>query len=522
MAYHFPRFKPLEILTGISLILSLSPAAAADKFIYQTVLSRAQILASQPYQEPATIPRFMQELSYDQYQDIRFDQDKSLWRQYASPFKVMLIPTGLFYRHPVKINLIDIEGAHELPFRKDLFTFNDPELERKVPADLGYAGFKLTYPLLNPKVQSQFIVFAGASYFRGVGKDNAWGISSRGLSLDTGLPTGEEFPSFIEYWLVQPAGNSREMMVYALLDSRSVAGAYQFQISSGAQTVVQVRATLFPRRPLTLAGIAPLTSMFYYGENTVRPRGQWRLQVHDSDGLLLQNGNDEWLWRPLLNPGNLEMDAFSTRDLKGFGLLQRDTDLTNYQDLGARYDIRPSTWVKPDGNWGEGKVYLVQLPSDSESNDNIVAFWSPNRPIPPQQPYEFRYSLAFGGPGIEQQPIGHTVNTFVGDGNVNGGGRVPGAYRVIVDFTGGDLAKLPPSAIVEGVVTGLNQTEVLEEFTENNTVLGQWRLSILAKPGENRPLELRAYLKTGEQTLTETWTYRLPRNSGILNERRQQ
>ena len=506
-------FKIFSVLFLTLLVVSVN---AAEKFSFLTVSEKARLLAAQPYQAPASIPRFMQELSYDQFQNIRFDPDKSLWRQHGSPFKVMLISTGLFYSHPVRINIIDSLGAHELAFQKNFFTFTDLDLERRVPPDLGYAGFKLTYPLIDPKVQSQFIVFAGASYFRGVGKDNAWGISSRGLALDTGLPSGEEFPSFIEYWLVQPASNAQAMMVYALLDSPSVAGAYQFTIQPGQQTQVKVRVMLHPRKPLRLAGVAPLTSMFYYGENSARPQGQWRHQVHDSDGLLIQNGNEEWLWRPLINPGSLEMDYFNTMSVKGFGLLQRHANFTDYQDLGARYDIRPSTWVKPDGNWGAGKVVLVQLPTPVESNDNIVAFWTPDRPVLPQQTYDIRYTLAFGGPGLEQQPNGRTVNTLVGDGNINGGGKVPGAYRIIVDFAGGNLVKLPASTRVEGVVTGLNQTEVLEEFIEYVPTLGYWRLSILAKPAEDKALELRAYLKSADQTLTETWNYRLPPKNGIL------
>ena len=504
--------------SGIFLCLLLVSSAvhAADRFDFVTLTERARVLAAQPYQAPDPVPRFLQELSYEQYQDIRFDPDKSLWRQHSSPFKVMLVAPGLFYRHAARINLIDSEGIHNLPFRKELFTFTNPDLERRIPPDLGYAGFKLTYPLKEKKTQNQFMVFAGASYFRAVGRDNAWGISSRGLALDTGLPSGEEFPAFIEYWLVQPAGDAQEMMVYALLDGPSVSGAYQFNIHPGTRTLVKVRAVLFPRHPLRLPGIAPLTSMFYYGENTAKPVGQWRAQVHDSDGLLIQNANGEWLWRPLINPTTLEMDYFISHDVKGFGLLQRDSLFTDYQDLAANYDKRPSTWVRPEGNWGPGKVVLVQLPTDKETNDNIVAFWTPDKALVPQQAYEIRYDLMFGGPDIANQSIGHCTNTFVGDGNIIGGGQIPGAYRIIVDFTGAELAKLPASAIVQGVVTGLNQTEVLEQFVEYNPAMHNWRLSILARTPEDQGLELRAFLKSGAQTLSETWSYRLPPDNGIL------
>lgn len=505
----------LKVLACVLLATAVISAQAAETFSFQTVIDKARDLAAQPYHEPEPIPRFMRELTYDQYQDIRFNPDKSLWKQGKSKFQVMLMPPGLFYGHAVKVNIVDGQGANPLPFKKDLFTFTDPELEKLVPADLGYAGLKLTFPFFQPDIQNQFLVFAGASYFRGVGKDNGWGISTRGIAIDTGLPTGEEFPSFLEFWLVHPAANSDQMMVYGLLDGPSLAGAYQFNIKPGKRTSVDVKAVLYPRNNIKLMGVAPLTSMFYYGENTSRPRGEWRDQVHDSDGLLIHNGNGEWLWRPLINPVYLQMDYLRVDDLYGFGLLQRDTGFNDYHDLGARYEIRPSTWVKPDGKWGPGHVVLVQLPTNMETNDNIVAFWTPESAPTPNLPYHIGYNISFGGAELADQDNGHAINTFVGDGNIIGGGQKKGAYRLIVDFAGASLDKLSPRAAVQGDVTGLDGTEVLEHFVEYNDQNKSWRLSMLAKPAPGKSLDLRAYLKESDRALTETWTYRLPPDNDI-------
>lgn len=505
----------LKVLACVLLATAVISAQAAETFSFQTVIDKARDLAAQPYHEPEPIPRFMRELTYDQYQDIRFNPDKSLWKQGKSKFQVMLMPPGLFYGHAVKVNIVDGQGAKPLPFKKDLFTFTDPELEKLVPADLGYAGLKLTFPFFQPDIQNQFLVFAGASYFRGVGKDNGWGISTRGIAIDTGLPTGEEFPSFLEFWLVHPAANSDQMMVYGLLDGPSLAGAYQFNIKPGKRTSVDVKAVLYPRNNIKLMGVAPLTSMFYYGENTSRPRGEWRDQVHDSDGLLIHNGNGEWLWRPLINPVYLQMDYLRVDDLYGFGLLQRDTGFNDYHDLGARYEIRPSTWVKPDGKWGPGHVVLVQLPTNMETNDNIVAFWTPESAPTPNLPYHIGYNISFGGAELADQDNGHAINTFVGDGNIIGGGQKKGAYRLIVDFAGASLDKLSPRAAVQGDVTGLDGTEVLEHFVEYNDQNKSWRLSMLAKPAPGKSLDLRAYLKESDRALTETWTYRLPPDNDI-------
>lgn len=501
----------------VASVLWASTAQAAKTVSYEDVVKRAQDAAASAYQAPKPIPRFLRELSYDQYQNIRFNPEKSLWQNSASRFQVMLVPPGLFYNHTVKIHVVEGGGNKALSFDRQLFTFTDDELARRMPSDLGYAGFKLTYPLQGANSQNQFLVFAGASYFRGVGADNAWGISARGVALDTGLPQGEEFPSFVEYWLQRPSPQASQMVIYGLLDGPRVTGAYQFTVYPGEQLLVHVKATLFARSDIPLLGVAPLTSMFFYGENTPRPRGEWRAQVHDSDGLLIHDGGSgEWLWRPLINPRYLEMDYFNTENVRGFGLLQRDTQFADYQDLGAHYQQRPSAWVDPEGNWGKGKVVLVQLPTDMETNDNIVAFWTPEVPLKKRRPLSLSYNLRFGDKNLANEPTGRAINTYVGDGSIVGGGKEKGAYRVIVDFKEGELDNIPPAQRVNASVTALEGGEVLEHYVEYNEPLKAWRLSMLVKPKRGESLVLRAYLLNENKTLTETWTYRLPAANDIL------
>ncbi len=498
-------------------MLAPVPLHAAAGFSFDNVVQKARELSQKPYQAPQPVPKFMKEISYEAYQGIRFNPESSLWKDTKSNFQVMFMVPGLYYTHPVTLNVIDANGPKPLPFKKNDFIFADPEVEKRVPADLGFSGFKLTFPLNNKNEQNQFLVFAGASYFRGVGKDNVFGISGRGLAINTGLPSGEEFPSFTEFWLVRPSPDAKEMVVYGLLDSKSITGAYQFTIFPGSPTRLNVKTQLFPRKNIELLGLAPLTSMFFYGENTPRPTGEWRREVHDSDGLQIHNGiSGEWLWRPLLNPATLEMDFFSTDNIQGFGLLQRDDSLGNYEDLGAHYEKRPSAWVKPQGDWGKGNVVLVQLPTPLETNDNIVAFWTPKAPVTPDTPLNFAYDVSFGKDDMPENSMGTVVQTFIGDGNLIGGGKVPNAYRIIIDFNGGPLSKLASDAPISSQVTSLDDGEILEHFVEYSEQLKGWRLSILAKPAEKKPLHLRAFLKTDTTTLTETWTYRLPANNNIL------
>jgi glucans biosynthesis protein len=503
---------------SISLFLS-GPAVAAAAFDFTTVVNKARELSTQPYKAPPQAPQFLRDLSYNQYQEIRFKPEESLWQQDGSRFQIMMMPPGMYYNHTVKLHVVGPEGVSPVPFDKNVFNYPNEEFARRIPADLGYAGFKLTYPLRQPDIQNQFLVFAGASYFRGVGKDNRFGISARGIAVDTGLRSGEEFPAFVEFWLERPPANAESMVVYGLLDGPSITGAYRFRIFPGEETRVEITAKLFTRNDIALLGVAPLTSMFYYGENTVRPGGEWRPQVHDSDGLLLHDGKSgEWLWRPLINPKSLRMSYLQTDNIRGFGLLQRDTEFADFEDMGARYELRPSAWVETEGDWGKGEVVLVEIPTRSETNDNIVAFWRPEAAVKAGQQLDYEYTVVFGGPTVPDQPSARAVQTFVGDGNRIGGGDAEGAYRIIIDFAGGLLDTLDPGASVVSKVTGGKNVEVIEHFVEYLEPNGRWRLSMLVRPAPSEVLSLRAFLSLDDKPLTETWTYELPADEDIRAE----
>ncbi|WP_206609535.1 glucan biosynthesis protein G [Thiohalobacter thiocyanaticus] len=506
---------PLRVCRTTVLLMGLCLSLQASAFGLQDVIARAEKLAAEPYQAPEAIPGFMQDLSYDEFRSIRFDPAQQLWSKSRTRFQVMLVPAGRTYRLPVRINIVDAEGVHQLPFRKELFTYGDDALRKKIPADLGYAGFKLTYPINKAGVQDQFLVFAGASYFRGVGTGDHFGLSKRGLALDTGLLSGEEFPIFREFWLIRPHPKASNMKVYGLLDSKRVTGAYEFTIHPGQPTRVEVNSTLFTRDRIELLGIAPLTSMFFYGENTARPRGNWRPEVHDSDGLLIHDGSGEWLWRPLINPTKLQTFSFSTRDVRAFGLFQRDGEFASYQDPEADYERRPDAWVKTRSDWGDGRIVLVQIPTSDETNDNIVAFWSPPNTVAGGKRFDFGYEIDLGRQLSLEHPLARVSSTFVGLGDILGGGNVKNSYRLIADFKGGPLQGLGADAPVTAEVSAMLGGKVLERYVEYVEQTGHWRLSILASPAEGKPLELRAYLKRDDTQLSETWTYTLPTENDI-------
>src|SRR5690554_1684061 len=494
----------------------LTIPGVSQAFEFEDVIRKAQKLAEAGYVAPEPVPQFLRDLTYSQHEAIRFRTDSSLWHESGSRFQVSMIPPGNFYSHAVGLNVVDQEGVHNVPFQKDEFVYPNEDLQTRVPADLGFAGFELTYPLENPDARDQFLVFGGASYFRGTGAGQQFGLSARGVAINTGLPSGEEFPSFTEFWLVRPSPKASSMVVYALLDGPSLTGAYQFIITPGEKTRIETKATLFFRNNVQQPGLAPLTSMFYYGENSLKPLGEWRPEVHDSDGLLIHDGaTGEWLWRPLINPARLAMSFHHTGRVAGFGLLQRDTEFRHFEDLEARYERRPSAWVSTGEDWGSGNVVLVEIPTGSEDNDNIVAFWSPETPVEAGSERAFEYSLSFGGPDVVDHPGGKVMNTFVGAGDRIGGGTEAGAFRILVDFAGGKLDDLKPDAPVVSKVSGSEGVEVIEHFVEWVEPANLWRMSILARPQADQVLQLRGYLSVGDEAATETWSYSLPPGTGL-------
>jgi glucans biosynthesis protein len=495
-------------LASTALMLSAAAAAAAPpaaRFDLDTVAEKAQALAAASYEDPrGQVPDWLLKITYDQWRQIRFRPEEALWRAQKLPFQVQFFHPGLYYDHAVAVNFVDARGVHPLIFSPNQFDYAPNDFASRVPQDLGYAGFRLHYPIKTPAYHDEVIVFLGATYFRGVGKHEVFGLSARALAIDTAAPSGEEFPHFRAFWLMKPATGAKELTLYALLDSRSLAGAYRFVVRPGEQTVVDVDARLYLRRTVRKLGLAPLTSMFFHGENTPRPFEDFRPEVHDSDGLLVHAGTGEWLWRPLDNPRALHVSGLEIARLKGFGLLQRDRAFDHYQDLETRREQRPSAWIEPKGEWRDGVVELVEIPTQSDVNDNIVAYWVAKQPNAPGTPVTAAYRLHWFGEDPTRSPGGRVSSTR----------RAPGtaedAHRFLVEFEGPQLAKIPGERVLRGVVTvvgGAEVAELLDQQVIKNPITGGWRLTFQVRPKENDPIELRAYLDEGGQTLTETWSY---------------
>lgn len=452
------------------------------------------------------VPKEWLDISYSEFQSTRFRTEKSLWRD-EGEFEVQLFHPGFLYDAPVRLHLVENDQTRVFPFAKELFRYDKPRLT-ELPQPLpGFAGFRVHFPLHTTAYKDEFMVFLGASYFKLLGRNQQYGLSARGLALDTALPRGEEFPRFTEFWLVKPEPKSTGLTIYALLESASVVGAYEFQSVPGTTSVTDVRAVLYFRHAVEKVGLAPLTSMFLYGENSFRFFDGFRPEVHDSDGLLLHTGAKEWIWRPLENYTHLNISSFHDRNPKGFGLMQRDRRYENYQDLESMYHKRPSYWIEPTGEWGEGRVELVEIPTDSETNDNIVAYWVPDRLPPIDVPFEFSYRLSAIGQGQGVGGAGRVRSTRSSWHRTGSApSQDPDARRFIIEFEGGDLPWTQADQPVEAIVNS-SAGEVRTVTVLRNPETGGWRLFFdLVSQGANS-VELRAFLRLREDVLTETWSY---------------
>jgi glucans biosynthesis protein len=509
---------------GVCALLPLVSSAAT----WDTVSAQAQALSRQAYQPTPPIPVELQQLNYDQMRDIRYRPDRALWRDQQLPFEAMFFHLGLYHQHPVRVHevMTDAQGqrlSQKIPYRQADYDFGDNLLHPASWGDIGHAGFRLHYPLNTQAFKDELIVFLGASYFRALGAGQQYGLSARGLAVDTVAPSPEEFPRFTDFWLLRPTPGSAVQEVLALLESPRVTGAYRFVIHPGSTTRVDISARVYVRTsppegmaPISTLGIAPLTSMFFFGENQPLP-GDFRPEVHDSDGLMVATGEGEWIWRPLQNPRHKTVTSFQTTNPKGFGLMQRDRAWSSYEDVEARYERRPSAWVVPTHPWGPGRVELVLLSTPDETHDNVVAYWVPDQLPAPGEPLEFAYQLHWEGEHKTQPPSSWTVQSRRGIGyHQLSADELARQVQFVIDFRGPALEALPADAPVEAVVSASHEARILERLVYRNPVNGDWRLTLRVERPVSDPatttappasIELRAFLRTPTHTLSETWSY---------------
>jgi periplasmic glucans biosynthesis protein len=486
-------------LIGVAATRQEPAAKPVDRYEFEagTVREFARRIAAQPRalrQLDRDSP--LRGISYDQFRDIRVNPEAAIWRTEQVPFRLEPLPGGFLFTTPVAISIVDHGVARDLSILPETFLLG-PSVLKLAGQAIPISGFRLRAHINSRSVWDEFLVFQGASYFRAVGRGGQYGLSARGLALRTAHPTGEEFPTFTHFWIERPAPNATSIVVHALLESDSATGAYRFAVTPGNETVMDVAVTLYPRVPLEGVGIAPLTSMFLFDESNRARIDDFRDEVHDSDGLQVLTESGEQIWRPLANPTRLEVSSFTDRAPRAFGLVQRSRRASDYQDLEARYELRPSAWIEPTSDWGQGSVELVEIPSDRETNDNIVTFWRPKEPLAAGQPWQASYRVRWTSYPRLSPNLGRAVMT-------RSGPSLDGKRRLfVIDFESNELA-----AADLRVDAGSSSGRLINVVLQPNPLTKGLRASFELDPSEASVAELRLRILKEDRPVTETWLYR--------------
>ncbi len=484
--------------------------------LFDVITARAKKLASEPYVALKDLElEALTSISYQDYRAIRFRPDQAIWKD-QSLYEVQLFHPGFLYKSPVAINTLEQNAeVKSLPFKTDYYRYDataaplEAEISTAIKnTQLGHAGFRLHFPLNNSEYKDEVAVFQGASYFRLVGPHQVYGLSARGLAVDTALSSGEEFPVFKEFWLVKPAPEDTTIVLYALLDSPSVAGAYRFELTPSTNTEVKTQMQIFARKDIKKLGIAPLTSMFYHGENSTKFFDDYRPEVHDSDGLLMQSAEGQWVWRALNNPKKLSVTSFSYDNPKGFGLAQRDRDFNNYLDTEAHYHNRPSMWIEPMGSWGKGRVELVEIPTDTETNDNIVSYWVPEQAMKAGDSLSFSYKLSTFNATLASQDKASVLRTRIGSAALPGEKNPPpkSHRQFTVDFSGENINQLSANFAMKADLA-LSSGEISDKTVQQLPNNQGWRVAFKVAPEGDKPVDMRLSLKLRDKEISEVWSY---------------
>lgn len=482
-----------------------APPAAPKPFGFEDVAEMARDLASKPYAyRDAELVGSFSNLTYDQYRGIRFRRDRDPWAG-SRDFAMDLLAPGAIFHEPVDISLVDEGVVIPVKFDPHMFEFDPAHfpdgVDYETVGNMGFSGFRLRAPLNRPDVMDEFAVFQGASYFRAVARGTLYGISARGLAIGTGSAEGEEFPLFRGFWIHKPSDQDRYVTIHALLDSRSVSGAFEFRITPGAETVFDTRVALFPRQDMNNAGIAPLTSMYWFGPTDRTRVDDYRPAVHDSDGLQMLTGSEQRLWRVLSGHSTLQVSAFMDENPLGFGLAQRARSFDAYQDAEARYEKRPSAWIAPQDGWGKGTVTLVEIPVQNEFNDNIVSYWQPADTLKAGERYDFNYMLSFAPEPPDSAPIARVVETMSGQSVNNATART-----FVIDYDLDVFGSDDPVAQIKASAGSIGHSYLLRMPEQ-----GRMRLAFEYIPDGAKLADLSAVLNGAGGALSETWIARWTR-----------
>ena len=465
-----------------------------------TVVEVARQLARRAYMAPSTdLPDTLRNLTFEQYQAIHIHRKDRVWDAEGRGFVIEPLHRGFVYQNPVTIYIVEDGTIRRLAYDVSRFEFGG--VPPPPQADLDFSGFRVLFRDRGAEDTREVASFQGASFFRGLAKGQVPGLMARGLALRPADARGEEFPLFRAFWIERPNALSDEIVAHALLDSESACGAYRFTIRPREETIIDVECTIFARNLLDHVGYGGIAGMFLLGAQSHRIDDDVRPEVHDANGLQLHTGQDEWIWRPVTNPETLQISVFSDQNPKGFGLLQRLRDPLAYQDQEKGFERRPSLWIEPIGDWAEGAVQLLEIPSTNETNPNILAYWRPKAQIAAgsQTSFALRQFWTWSAP---DRPDDATVQA-----TRTGHGSAPNRRRFIVEFSS---SRFTDHAAIAGISAAASTSKGkisdirLTPHVERKTLRVTFELDF----GGETLCELHLVLMESGKTASETWLYR--------------
>jgi glucans biosynthesis protein len=524
----------LATLTVLLLLITLH-TDSKHRFTFAQVDKIAQQRAQQKYAPlPNLLPPQLKNLNPQQEAEINWKDTYRLWRTKGLPFQVDFYHLSRAFPSGPRINTVDRKGAHPLAYSPGFFNFGNLAINPPLPATLPYAGFYLRYPIptateKTPNVLNGFFSVLGGNYFRVLAQDQVYGLSGRAVAVNTGIEgKPEEFPQFTDWWLHEPEPNATQLTLDAVLDSPSLTGAYEFKLRPGSVTSVDVHAVLYFRQAVARLGIAPFSSMYLYGENARNHFGDnVHPEIHDSDGVIINNSKGEWLWRPLQQATLLQLYNFADENPKGFGIVQRDRDFQHYQDLDALYNVRPSAWVTPHGDWGKGAIQVTQLVTNNTNTDNVVVFWRPDQQPKAGDRLELNYTIDFYMNNANRPPLAYASSTFINDPApppapapsispalaaivpVSSSARTPAPappkkrspadtvpVQFLVDFVGDGIEDIPANSPPDiDLWSGPPGTVIRESKVEKNGYDNSWRVTFTMIPFKHHiPTEMKLRL----------------------------
>ncbi len=488
----------------IDIFGTASAQDAGEAFDPASVVEMARQLAAKPYRAPtAELPEPFANLSYEQYAGIKHRPERAIWAVAETGFALEPLHRGNVFSTPMQINLVSDGHSRRVPYdpaRYDLGKLTPPAEAREI----GFSGVRIMQAVGNGKFR-ELGIFQGASVFRSLTSGQTPGVMARGLAIKTADPKGEEFPLFRALWIERPTIATRTLVIHAVLDSDSVAGAYRFTIRPGDATIIDIECTLFPRVALDHVGLGAMQAAYLYGPMDRRRGDDIRPGIYEATGLQMLNGKDEWLWRPISNREALQISAFVDDNPKGFGFLQRDRHFDRFQDDEQHWETKPSLWVEPLGDWGPGYVTLVEIPADSQVNQNMIAYWRPKAALAAGSEVNFAFRQFWCWSPPERPPLAMT--------RLSRSGRVQNApanarrRRFLVEFGGENLKN---ATLLNELTVSLSASPGaagnVRRYTDAEK--GTFRVSFDIDAGGESQSELRLSLEAQGKPVSETWLYR--------------